>query len=73
QVAPTEARPILHQALLAMQTPWGYANAALLVSILLVVGFVPLKLGQLHWYAFSGAVLSTLLVDGLFWIAAIAS
>ncbi|MFM6062253.1 MAG: DUF3120 domain-containing protein, partial [Microcystis panniformis] len=23
-----------------------------------------------HWWAFSGAVLSTILVDGLFWITA---
>ncbi|MEB3231809.1 MAG: DUF3120 domain-containing protein [Leptolyngbyaceae bacterium] len=71
QVPPTEARAILHQALLLVETSWGYTYAILLVGILLGVGCLPLKLGQLHWYAFGGAVLSTLLVDGLFLIAAI--
>jgi hypothetical protein len=32
---------------------------------------VPLKNKQKHWYAFSGAVLSTILVDSLFLVAAI--
>lgn len=73
QVDPSEARSILHQALLTMQTPLGYTCVVLLVGILLAVGCAPLKLGRLHWYAFSGAVLSTLLVDGLFWVAAVLS
>jgi drug/metabolite transporter (DMT)-like permease len=44
---------------------------------LMVTGLLPFawrevrhgQLQQLHWWAFMGAVLSTLIVDGLFWIA----
>ncbi|MGB3639093.1 MAG: DUF3120 domain-containing protein, partial [Rivularia sp. (in: cyanobacteria)] len=39
--------------------------------VLLSFGIIPLKYKQLHWYAFSGAVLSTILVDSLFLIAAV--
>lgn len=70
QGSPAQAPDILHQALLSMQTFWGYGCAGALVGILLVLGCLPLVSGQLHWRAFGGAVLSTLLVDGLFWIAA---
>jgi hypothetical protein len=41
--------------------------------VLLTVGLLSLRGTQLHWRAFSGAVLSTLLVDGLFWLAASAA
>jgi len=44
--------------------------AVVLGSTLGIVGFWSLAKGQLHWWAFSGAVLSTILVDSLFWIAA---
>ena len=70
QVEPEQAPQVLHQALLQMQNPWGYGCAVGLVGILLVLGCIPLKRNQLHWSAFGGAVLSTLLVDGLFWLAA---
>ena len=70
QVPPERVQGILHQALSPMQTTWGYGCAIGLVSILLFIGCIPLRSRQLHWRAFSGAVLSTLLVDGLFWIAA---
>lgn len=62
--------PILKDALSRMETPWGIGCAVVLISILLLGGILPLKSKQLHWWAFSGAVLSTILVDGLFWIAA---
>jgi hypothetical protein len=41
-----------------------------LVGTLLVVGLWSLGKGHLQWWAFSGAVLSTILVDSLFWLAA---
>jgi len=41
--------------------------------VLLTVGLLSLRDRELHWRAFSGAVLSTLLVDGLFWLAASAA
>ncbi|MDX2270689.1 MAG: DUF3120 domain-containing protein [Cyanobacteriota bacterium] len=58
-------------ALDKMQTPWGMVWALELSLLLLVVGLWSLHYGwktqQLTWWAFSGAVLSTLLVDSLFW------
>jgi hypothetical protein len=41
--------------------------------VLLTVGIVSLGQKQKHWYAFGGAVLSTILVDSLFLLAAIAA
>jgi hypothetical protein len=62
--------PILQNALAKVQTPWGEAWAIALAVVLLVVGILPLSQKQNHWYAFSGAVLSTILVDSLFLLAA---
>ena len=70
RVDPALATPIFQSAIAQVQTPWGIALAVLLVAILLVVGIWPLARVQLHWWAFSGAVLSTILVDSLFWVAA---
>lgn len=70
RVEPTLATPILQSAIAQVQTPWGISWAVVLGSTLGVVGFWSLAKGQLHWWAFSGAVLSTILVDSLFWIAA---
>ncbi|AFZ03554.1 hypothetical protein Cal6303_4654 [Calothrix sp. PCC 6303] len=70
QVEPEEAFPILQNALTQVHTPWGGAWAIVLMVVLLTVGIVPLSKKQPHWYAFSGAVLSTILVDMLFLVAA---
>ncbi|WP_420840332.1 DUF3120 domain-containing protein [Argonema galeatum] len=70
QVEPTLATPILQNALAQVQTPWGIVWAVVLVGVLLIVGTLPLRSRQLHWWAFSGAVLSTIFVDSLFWLAA---
>lgn len=70
-VEPEFAAPILRSALAQVKTPAGVAWAVVLAVVLLTVGIVPLKYKQLHWYAFSGAVLSTILVDSLFLIAAV--
>lgn len=70
QVSPELAMPILQSAIAQIQTPWGISWAVVLSVILLVAGILPLGNRQLHWWAFSGAVLSTILVDSLFWIAA---
>jgi Protein of unknown function (DUF3120) len=73
QVDPTLAMPILQQAIAQVRTPWGTAWAVVLVNLLLGVGIMSLGTKQLHWYAFSGAVLTTILVDSLFlWVASIA-
>ena len=70
QVEPAFTAPILQQALAKVQTPWGEAWAITLALVLLLVGILPLRYQQRHWYAFSGAVLSTILVDSLFLLAA---
>lgn len=78
QVEPEGAFPILREALQHMQTPWGILWVGLLVSVLCVSGLLPFTQlnvfkgdrAGLHWWVFSGAVMSTLLVDGLFWLAA---
>ncbi len=78
QVDTSLALPIFQAAIAQIETPWGAAWAAALVIVLLAAGLLPLtrpgvriaQLKQLHWWAFSGAVLGTLLVDGLFWLTA---
>jgi hypothetical protein len=73
QVDPSLATPILQQAIAQVRTPWGTAWAVVLVNLLLGVGIIPLGTKQLHWYAFSGAVLTTIVVDSLFlWVASCA-
>jgi hypothetical protein len=69
-VDPALASPIFKSALAQIQTPWGISWAIVLVNILLAVSLWSLKKTELHWWAFAGAVLSTILVDSLFWIAA---
>ncbi|MFM7794933.1 MAG: DUF3120 domain-containing protein, partial [Microcystis panniformis] len=61
---------IFHNALAQIETPWGIAWAIVLLNLLLAIGIYPLQKRVCHWWAFSGAVLSTILVDGLFWITA---
>jgi Protein of unknown function (DUF3120) len=78
QVEPSLAFTVLQDALTQMYTPWGLAWTAILVSSLLVAGLLPFSVPEvrqghpsgLHWWAFSGALLSTLFVDGLFWVTA---
>ena len=76
QVESTLALPIFQSAIAQIKTPWGIGCAALLAAVLLATGVLSLRLGKgsgtpyLHRWAFSGAVLSTILVDGLFWLAA---
>lgn len=70
QVEPNLAPTILRAAVSQVQTPWGVGSAIGLIAVLLAVGIAPLRSTQLHWWAFGGAVLSTLLVDGLFWLGA---
>jgi hypothetical protein len=77
QVTDIELERIFGSALHQMYTPWGIIWALILSLLLVTVGLASLAFGRQHaprlqlpWFAFSGAVLSTLLVDGLFWGAA---
>jgi hypothetical protein len=73
QVEPELAAPILRQALERVLTPDGFFWASILVTVLLLVGSVPMQSRQLRYWGFGGAVLSTILVDTLFLLAAIAA
>jgi hypothetical protein len=71
QVPPDQIATIFHQAVVQMQTPAGVGWAIALVALLLTVGGLALRSASLHAWVFAGAVLSTLLVDGLFWLVAL--
>jgi len=79
RVDPELAMPIFQTAIAKVQTPWGIAWAVVLGAVLLLAGLIPLwttganPWRSLHRWAFSGAVLSTILVDTLFWFAALAA
>ncbi len=67
---PQFVQPIFQQALTKMYTPWGTFWVFMLLGVLLLVGAASFRIKALRWLAFSGAVLSTILVDSLFWLAA---
>lgn len=65
-VDPDWAPVLFQRAVEAIQNPVAIFQALLLAVGLLAVGLVPLRSSQACWWAFSGAVLSTLIVDLLF-------
>lgn len=67
---PSLAAPILHQAIAQINNPLGWISALMLLCILLTTGIQSLKQSNLSQWAFSGAILSTILVDSLFWLVA---
>ncbi len=67
---PTLARPILQAAVLQVRSPNGITWATILVCFLLGLGIICLNNKKSHWYAFSGAILTTIVVDSLFLILA---
>ncbi len=70
---PAEAGTILHSALLRMETYEGVGYAIVLLTLLVMLGTIPMRSQSTKWWAFSGAILSTILVDSLFFVAAILS
>ncbi|MGB3299681.1 MAG: DUF3120 domain-containing protein [Phormidesmis sp.] len=70
---PSEAGNILHSALLRMQTYEGVGYAIVLLTLLVMLGTIPMRSQSTKWWAFSGAILSTILVDSLFFVAAVLS
>ena len=68
---------IFQNALMQMQSPWAMGCAGSLIVLLLGLGLFPFLLigklketNQLYWWGYSGAILCTLVVDGLFWLTA---
>ncbi len=79
EVEPALAMPIFQSAIALVRTPWGLGWMVVLAGVLLIVGILPLRSPRggitpyLHLWAFSGAVLSTIFVDSLFYLAACAA
>ncbi|WP_232214630.1 DUF3120 domain-containing protein [Rubidibacter lacunae] len=71
RVDPQTAVLLLREAALQVQTPWGIANAIAIAALLVAIGLWALQKPQPHWRAFAGAVLCTIVVDGLFWTVAL--
>lgn len=61
-------QPVLQNAIAQMQTSWGTFWAILLGLVLMALGISAMRSTQIQRWAFSGAILSTLFVDGLFGI-----
>ena len=70
KVEPDLVTPIFQSAILQVQNTWGLTWAAILVGLLLFVGLWSLQRLEVNWWVFGGAVLSTIVVDTLFWVAA---
>jgi len=62
--------PIMQGALGQMNTPLSFAWAGVIVSSLLLIGLLGLRSDKPQWWAFSGAVLNTLVVNGIFLLGA---
>ncbi|MBV5260372.1 DUF3120 domain-containing protein [Synechococcus moorigangaii CMS01] len=67
---PDFVMPIFQAALAQMQTLWGLSWAVVLVNLLVGISWWAFRQTTIPYWGFAGAVVSTLLVDGLFWIAA---
>ena len=68
---PSMAEYEFARALNLMNSPLGYGSAVVLLTILVSVGLWCLRRRSLEAWACGGAVLSTLVVDGLFWVVAL--
>ena len=71
QVEATAVGSVLQAALQHIQNPIAAIRALWLLSLLIAIGLLGIRSPKAHWWAFAGAVLSTILVDALFLAAAI--
>ncbi len=71
QVDPAQVGTVLQAACATLQTPEAVLKGGILLSGLIILGTLPLTRPKAHWWAFSGAVLSTILVDALFLLSAV--
>jgi hypothetical protein len=70
-VDPEWAPVLLQEAASSLQNSVDFSRGLLLAIVLLTIGLIPLQSKQSCWWAFSGAVLSTLIVDLLFFTSAL--
>lgn len=63
-------RAILQSAVAQVQTEWGMTWAFILGTLLVVLGLRALHNAEVRYWAFSGAILSTILVDSVFGLIA---
>lgn len=71
EVDPAWVPTLLQEAASTLQNATDVSRGLAIALGLLTVGIIPLQSRQPCWWAFSGAVLSTLLVDMLFFISAL--
>ena len=71
RVDSTDVGGVLQAALIQVESPVAIVRALIMLCTLVTIGGLSIKSNQSHWWAFSGAVLSTILVDALFLLAAI--
>ncbi|NEQ49707.1 MAG: DUF3120 domain-containing protein [Leptolyngbya sp. SIO3F4] len=69
-IEPALTGTVLQAALEQIHNPIAAIRALWLLSLLVAIGLLGIRSKNDHWWAFSGAVLSTILVDALFFIAA---
>ncbi|MEM1368480.1 MAG: DUF3120 domain-containing protein [Cyanobacteria bacterium P01_H01_bin.15] len=63
---PSMADFILRDAVIQLHSLWAVSWGIVLASALLGISFWALRRPQPHWWAFAGAVITTILVDALF-------
>ena len=67
---PTLVKPLLEGAIAQVHTVWGISWAVLLANMLLAISLWGLVKKETHYLVFASAVLTTIITDGLFLVAA---
>jgi hypothetical protein len=70
QTEPSLVTPILESAIAQVHTVWGISWAVLLANLLLAISLWGLVKKETHYLVFASAVLTTIVTDGLFLVAA---
>ena len=70
QTEPALVKPLLQGAIGQVHTVWGISWAVLLANILLAISLWGIVKKEVHYIAFASAVLTTIVTDGLFLVAA---
>jgi len=68
--SPENLQVVMDQALGQMHTLWGLFWGLGVGALLLIIGLWAMRSRTIHHWAFAGAVLSTLVVGGMFWASA---